>query len=80
MKIYFFVQEIEDLFVHFRAQNESKNIFKSARTPATLFCIAAIFYVLSGIFGLLGMYSFANMFNLMMGVALLTLAIWAYVR
>lgn len=73
-------KEIEDLFVHFRAQNESKNIFKSARTPATLFTIAAIFYVVSGVFGLLGMYSFANMFNLMMGVTLLVLGIWAYVR
>jgi len=36
--------------------------------------------VLSGLFGLFGMYSFANMFNLMMGVTLLVLAIWAYVR
>jgi len=36
--------------------------------------------VLSGLFGLFGMYSFANMFNLFMGVTLLVLAIWAYVR
>ena len=71
---------MEDLFANFRAHNEGKNIFKTARTPATLFTVAAIFYVLSGIFGLLGMYSFANMFNLMMGVALLTLGLWAYVR
>jgi len=73
-------KEMEDLFGNFRAHNEGKNIFKTARTPATLFTVAAIFYVLSGIFGLLGMYSFANMFNLLMGVALLTLALWAYVR
>lgn len=73
-------QEMEDLFINYRAHNESKNIFKSARTPATLFTVAAVFYVLSGVFGLLGMYSFANMFNLLMGIALLILGIWAYVR
>ncbi|CAL8111521.1 unnamed protein product [Orchesella dallaii] len=73
-------KEIEELLVNFRAHNESKNIFKTARTPATLFTLAAIFYVLSGLFGLFGMYAFANMFNLMMGIALLVLGIWAYVR
>jgi atlastin len=71
---------MEDLFSNFRSHNEGKNVFKTARTPATLFTVAAIFYVLSGIFGLLGMYSFSNMFNLLMGVAILVLIIWGYVR
>ncbi|CAG7730627.1 unnamed protein product [Allacma fusca] len=73
-------REMEDLFSNFRSHNEGKNIMKSARTPAVLFIVAAICYVLSGIFGILGMYSFANMFNLIMGVKLLLLAMWAYVR
>jgi len=71
---------MEELYINYKAHNESKNIFKSARTPATLFTVAGIFYILSGIFGLIGMYSFANMFNLLMGVVLLTLAFWAYTR
>lgn len=72
--------DIEDQFTSFKAQNESKNIFKAARTPAVFLTVAIFFYVLSGVFGLFGMYTFANFSNLIMGVALLTLTLWAYVR
>lgn len=72
--------DLEEQFECFKAHNESKNIFKAARTPAVFFMIAIIMYVLSGLFGLLGMYTFANFSNLCMGIALLTLAVWAYIR
>ncbi|XP_045537707.1 atlastin isoform X1 [Papilio machaon] len=74
------VQDLEEQFVQFRGHNESKNIFKAARTPSVFFAIAMFFYVLSGVFGLLGVYVFANLCNLAMGVALLTLVMWAYIR
>jgi atlastin len=60
--------------------NESKNVFKAARTPAVFFVTAVICYVLSGLFGLIGIYSVANLCNLIMGAAMLSLGIWAYVR
>jgi atlastin len=60
--------------------NESKNIFKAARTPAVFFTTAVIFYILSGIFGLVGLYSLANMCNLAMSAAMLSLGVWAYIR
>ncbi|XP_067617278.1 atlastin [Eurosta solidaginis] len=72
--------DLEDSYVNYKAHNESKNIFKAARTPAVYFASAVICYVLSGIFGLIGLYTFANFCNLVMGVALLTLALWAYIR
>ncbi|XP_065352608.1 atlastin isoform X1 [Cloeon dipterum] len=72
--------DIDELFVQFKSHNESKNIFKAARTPAVFFTIAVFFYIMSGIFGLVGLYSLANLCNLIMGTALLTLALWAYVR
>ncbi|KAH8242663.1 hypothetical protein KR032_000949 [Drosophila birchii] len=72
--------DLEEVFVNYRAHNESKNIFKAARTPAVYFACAVIMYILSGIFGLVGLYTFANFCNLVMGVALLTLALWAYIR
>ncbi|KAH8275761.1 hypothetical protein KR026_005146, partial [Drosophila bipectinata] len=72
--------DLEDVFNNYRAHNESKNIFKAARTPAVYFTCAAIMYILSGIFGLLGLYTFANFCNLLMGVALITLSLWAYIR
>ncbi|XP_063231585.1 atlastin isoform X2 [Bacillus rossius redtenbacheri] len=73
-------KELEDMYVQFQNHNESKNIFKAARTPAVFIAVAVIFYIISGLFGLVGMYSLANICNLVMGVALLTLILWAYVR
>lgn len=72
--------DLEESFVSFKASNENKNIFKAARTPAVFAAIAITFYVLSGIFGLVGLYTFANFANLVIGFSLLTLAMWAYVR
>lgn len=73
-------QDLDDSFSSFRSHNESKNIFKAARTPAVFFALAIIMYILSGIFGLFGIYTLANSANLVMGAALLTLAMWAYIR
>ncbi|XP_042221469.1 atlastin-like isoform X1 [Homarus americanus] len=74
------VEEVEKIYQKYSQQNEAKNVFKAARTPATLFSVLMFFYLLSGIFGLFGMYSFANMCNLAMGVFLIMLTVWAYVR
>lgn len=68
------------MFQQFKAHNESKNIFKAAKTPAVFFAIAVLFYIASGVFGLLGVYSMANFCNLLMGLALVTLITWAYIR
>ncbi|MPC32272.1 Atlastin [Portunus trituberculatus] len=73
------VEEVEKMFVKYSQQNEAKNVFKAARTPATLFSVLMFFYLMSGVFGLFGMYSFANMCNLGMGVFLIMLTVWAYV-
>lgn len=73
-------QDLDESYGTFKAHNESKNIFKAARTPAVYFAIAVVMYIFSGIFGLVGLYTFANFANLIMGIALLTLATWAYIR
>lgn len=72
--------DLDALFEDYKEMNESKNIFKAARTPAVFLAIAIMVYVLSGVFGLLGLYTFANFCNLIMGIALLTLTLWAYIR
>ncbi|CAH1102878.1 unnamed protein product [Psylliodes chrysocephalus] len=73
-------KDIEDTFNQFKAHNESKNIFKSARTPAVFFALAVMFYIMSGLLGFIGIYSLANLCNMGMAVAFLTLGTWAYVR
>lgn len=72
--------DLDEIYERMKTTNESKNIFKSARTPAVFGAIAICLYILSGIFGLVGLYTFANFCNLIMGISLLTLALWAYIR
>ncbi|XP_024943923.1 atlastin isoform X2 [Cephus cinctus] len=73
-------KDMDEAYLQFKAHNESKNIFKAARTPAVFFAIAVTMYILSGIFGLVGLYTFSNICNLIMGIGLLTLVLWAYIR
>lgn len=72
--------EIEELFVNFSKHNDSKNIFAAARTPAVLFSIMVICYIIAGVFGIIGLETFANLINLVMLAALVLLCTWAYVR
>lgn len=71
---------MEEAFVQFKAHNESKNIFKAARTPAVFFVIAAIMYFSSGLFGIIGLYPLANICNFVVGLCIVTLILWTYVR
>lgn len=73
-------QDIDVDFSQFVAHNESKNIFKAARTPAVIVALIILFYIFSGIFGLFGLYLFATIANTIMGVAFIALATWAYIR
>ncbi|XKL68706.1 hypothetical protein PGB90_006475 [Kerria lacca] len=72
--------DIETDYNQFKAHNESKNIFKAARTPAVIVAVIILFYIISGIFGLVGLYILANVANVIMGVAIVALATWAYIR
>lgn len=73
-------QDIDEAFIKFKAHNESKNIFKAGKTPAVFFVIAVITYIASGVFGLVGFENLSLICNLLMGIALLTLVLWAYIR
>ncbi|CAN8022291.1 unnamed protein product [Ixodes persulcatus] len=73
-------EEIDGCFANFAKHNEGKNIFAAARTPATLFAMVLCFYFLSGLLALLSLYSFANFCNLLMGLCLVVLCLWGYVR
>lgn len=68
------------IYMNYKKHNEGKNIFAAAKTPATLFTLVLILYFASGIFNLIGMIALANLCNLVMGVVLLTLCLWTYIR
>ncbi|XP_041723093.1 atlastin-2 isoform X2 [Coregonus clupeaformis] len=72
--------ELDEAYSNFHKHNEGKNIFYAARTPATLFVVMFTTYVVSGLTGFIGMNTIAVLANLVMGVALMTLCMWAYVK
>ena len=73
-------KDIAETYGYFKRHNEGKNIFSSARTPAVLFSVMTIAYFMSGFFGILGMESFASLMNWVLGVFLILLITWIYVR
>ncbi|XP_038847914.1 atlastin-2-like isoform X2 [Salvelinus namaycush] len=72
--------ELDEAYSNFHKHNEGKNIFYAARTPATLFVVMFATYIVSGLTGFIGMNTIAMLANLVMGVALMTLCMWAYVK
>lgn len=68
------------IYLNYKRNNEGKNIFAAAKTPATLFTLVLILYFASAILGLIGMVTVAHLCNLIMGVVLLTLCLWTYIR
>uniref|UniRef100_A0A3Q2XBR5 Atlastin GTPase 2 n=1 Tax=Hippocampus comes TaxID=109280 RepID=A0A3Q2XBR5_HIPCM len=72
--------ELDRAFGNFCKHNDGKNIFYAARTPATLFAVMFAAYVASGVTGFVGLSALAALANLLMGLALLALCAWAYVK
>ncbi len=73
-------EELLEHYGNFQKHNESKNILAAARTPAVLFIVMVVCYVLAGLFALIYANNLAALCNLVMGIALIMLALWAYVR
>ncbi|KAM3863430.1 atlastin-2-like [Diretmus argenteus] len=72
--------QLDEAYSSFSKHNDGKNIFYAARTPATLFAVMFVTYVVSGVTGFIGLSTFAALANLVMGLALLSLCVWAYVK
>lgn len=72
--------DLEENFNNYKAYNENKRLFRFARTPAAFFAVAVVMYIFSGAFGLFELYNFANLCNLIMGIALLTVVMSVYIR
>jgi atlastin len=74
------IEYVEETFIIYKQQNESKNIFKAAQTPGVFLAVALITYIFSGIFALFAMETFCNFMTLVMAVNIIALCIWAYIR
>ncbi|XP_063691875.1 atlastin-1-like isoform X1 [Bolinopsis microptera] len=67
---------MEDQFQQYTKINESKNIFKSARTPITLFIVLAVAYVAHGILKAVYLGPLAMVCNAVFWGAMSTLGVW----
>jgi len=74
------VKELDDAFIQFKAHNDSKNIFKAANTPITLFSVWAILYIISQMCALIMLTPVSNLCNVLMWVICLTGMTWAYIK
>jgi len=74
------VEEMEEAFSNFKAHNDSKNIFKAANTPITIFIMWSVLYIFSQISSLLMLYPLANLANLLMWGLTFLGATWAYAK
>ncbi|GIX84724.1 atlastin-2, partial [Caerostris extrusa] len=74
------LKELDLMYINYKKNNDGKNIFAAAKTPATLFTLVLVMYFSSGIFSLIGMLALSNLCNLIMGVVLLTLCLWTYIK
>jgi len=73
-------KELDEAFIQFKAHNDSKNIFKAANTPITLFAIWSILYIVSQFCALIMLSPISNLCNLLMWGIVITGATWAYVK
>lgn len=71
---------ISDHYASVMKQNEAKNVFSAARTPAVICACAAAFYILSGVLGTLGLMSLANVANVVMLAFVVMMCVWVYTR
>jgi len=72
--------ELQEAWEAFQKHNESKNVFSAARTPGTLFASIIAFYLVSSFLSLIGLYSLANLFTILLYTDMILLTIWSYVR
>ncbi|VDM95599.1 unnamed protein product [Thelazia callipaeda] len=72
--------DIEEQYESFIKVNNSKNLFKSMRTPAVLVTFMIFDYVFQELFQFIGLDTIAGLFSVALCIAVLSLGIWAYSR
>lgn len=74
------MSEIDESYTNYKAHNDSKNIFKAANTPITLFVMWSVLYIFGQVSSLLMLYPLANLANLLMWGLTFLGATWAYAK
>lgn len=59
---------------------KSKNVFSAFRTPAVLFVLVCLLYVLSGLLLFVGLSTIALACDCVVGLAMVAMLTWAFIR
>ncbi|XP_022052385.1 atlastin-3 [Acanthochromis polyacanthus] len=73
-------KELEEMWQSFSKHNESKNVFSAFRTPAVLFVLVCLLYILSGVLLFVGLSTFALVCDCILGVVMMAMLTWAFIR
>ncbi|XP_072840496.1 atlastin-3 isoform X1 [Pogona vitticeps] len=74
------VKEMNELYQDLTKHNHSKNIFNTFRTPGIIFSLIVSLYLGSGFTDYIGLGFAAQLCNLLVGLLLLALLAWGYIR
>lgn len=64
----------------FSLYSKSKNLFSAFRTPAVLFVLVCLLYVLSGLLLFIGLSTFAMFCDCTLGAVMVAMLTWAFIR
>uniref|UniRef100_A0A3P9HLC9 Atlastin 3 n=1 Tax=Oryzias latipes TaxID=8090 RepID=A0A3P9HLC9_ORYLA len=73
-------KELEEMWQSLSKHNESKNLFSAFRTPAVLFVLVCLLYVLSGVLLFVGLSTFALACDYSLGLIMIAMLTWAFIR
>uniref|UniRef100_A0AAX7VSG1 GB1/RHD3-type G domain-containing protein n=1 Tax=Astatotilapia calliptera TaxID=8154 RepID=A0AAX7VSG1_ASTCA len=73
-------KELLEMWESYLKHNESKNLFSAFRTPAVLFVLVCLLYVLSGLLLFIGLSTFAMFCDCTLGAVMVAMLTWAFIR
>lgn len=73
-------KELDEMWQSYQKHNESKNLFSAFRTPAVLFVLVCVLYILSGVFFFIGLSTFALVCDSALGLVMVAMIVWGFVR
>ncbi|XP_068571092.1 atlastin-3 [Cebidichthys violaceus] len=73
-------QELQEMWQSLSKHNAAKNLFSAFRTPAVLFVLVCLLYVLSGVLLFVGLSTFALVCDCTLGVVMMSMLTWAFIR
>lgn len=73
-------KELGDMWLSYSKHNEAKNLFSAFRTPAVLFVLMCLLYVVSGVLLFVGLTTFALVCDCGLGLLMVAMLVWAFIR